>query len=200
MVPFTSTGALGYYLVSMFLTILGNILLSFPRCFLPRTQLPYDSNPVASGYVEESTCLSTCFRLVRIGFESQPTSLPSSSQSSLHAMNNKWHIKNQVEIEREYKTNSFFNVEEKYNEKIPEDSFTSLWLLIILFTQIPKWRRVRTKTKSVLNSISCLFGSITLSLKEELPMSYQSVGLILTSSQTVKNPKINHLVWKWTFK
>jgi len=31
-------------------------------------------------------------------------------------MNNKWHTKNQVEIEREYKTNSF-NVEEKGNEK-----------------------------------------------------------------------------------
>jgi len=89
MVLLTSTGALGYYLVSMFLTILGNILLSFLRCFLPGTQLPYDSNPVASGYVEECTCLSTCFRSVRIGFESQPTPLPSSSQSSLHAMNNK---------------------------------------------------------------------------------------------------------------
>ena len=93
MVPLTSTSALGYYLVSMFLTILGNILLSLPRCFPPGTQLPYDSNPVASGYVEECTCLSTCFRLVRIGFESQPTSLPFSSQSSLHAMNNKWHTK-----------------------------------------------------------------------------------------------------------
>jgi len=132
MVLLTSTGALGYYLVSMFLTILGNILLSLPRCFLPGTQLPYDSNPVASGYVEERTCLSTCFRLVRIGFESQPTSLPSSSRSSLHAMNNKWHTKNQVEIEREYKTN-FFNVEEKDNEKMPEGSFKSLWLRIILF-------------------------------------------------------------------
>jgi hypothetical protein len=80
---------------------------------------------VASGYVEERTCLSTCFRLVKIGFESQPTSLPSSSQSSLHAMNNKRHTKNQVEIEREYKTNSF-NVEEKDNEKMPESSFKSL--------------------------------------------------------------------------
>jgi len=89
MVLLASTGALGYYLVSKFLTILGNILPSLPRCFLPGTQLPYDSNPVASGYVEERTCLSACFRLVRIGFESQPTSLPSSSQSSLRAMNNK---------------------------------------------------------------------------------------------------------------
>lgn len=31
-------------------------------------------------------------------------------------MNNKWRTKNQVEIEREYKTNTF-NVEEKDNEK-----------------------------------------------------------------------------------
>ena len=74
----------------MFLTIPGSSFLpSFPRCFLLRTQLPYDSNPVASGYVEGRTSLSTCFRLVRIGFESQPTSLPSPPQSSLHAMNNK---------------------------------------------------------------------------------------------------------------
>jgi hypothetical protein len=31
-------------------------------------------------------------------------------------MNNKWHTKNQVEIEREYETNSS-NVEEEDNEK-----------------------------------------------------------------------------------
>jgi hypothetical protein len=50
----TSTDAFGYYRVPMFLTTLGNIFLSFPRCFLPGTQLPYDSNPVASGYVKDA--------------------------------------------------------------------------------------------------------------------------------------------------
>jgi hypothetical protein len=39
--------------------------------------------------------------------------------------------------------------------------------------------------KSVLNSRSCPFGSITLSLKEELPISYQRVGLIVATSQRV---------------
>jgi len=38
------------------------------------------------------------------------------------------------------------------------------------------------KKKSVLNSRRCLFGSITLSLKEEMTMSYQSAGLIVASS------------------
>lgn len=59
------------------------------RCFLLGTQLPYDSNPVALGYTEQRTFLSTCARLEGIGFESRPTLLPSSAQSSLYAMNNK---------------------------------------------------------------------------------------------------------------
>jgi hypothetical protein len=69
------------------------LLPSFRRCFPSGTQLPYDSNPVASGYVKRCTFLATCSRLVGIGFESQPTPSPVSSQSSLHAMNNKWHTK-----------------------------------------------------------------------------------------------------------
>jgi hypothetical protein len=59
------------------------------RCFPSGTQLPYDSNPVALGYVKRRTFLSTCSRLVGMDFESQPTPSPVSSQSSLHAMNNK---------------------------------------------------------------------------------------------------------------
>lgn len=102
------------------------------RCFPPGTQLPYDSNPVALGHVKRRTFLSTCSRLVGIGFESQPTPSPVSSQSSLHAMNNKWHTKNQVEIEREYKTNSS-NVEEEDKRKKQGSSFISLWLRVILF-------------------------------------------------------------------
>jgi hypothetical protein len=50
------------------------------------------------------------------------------------------------------------------------------------------------KNKSVLNSRSCLFRSITLSLKEELPMSYQSIGLIVASSQRVKNQRLKRIL------
>jgi len=46
------------------------------------------------------------------------------------------------------------------------------------------------KKRSVLNSRSCLFGSIRLSLKEELPMSYQSAGLIVTSSRRLKTQRL----------
>jgi hypothetical protein len=115
---FLSSWAFCYFLPSMSLKgPARRFLPSFRgRCFPSGTQLPYDSNPVALGYVKRRTFLSTCSRLVGIGFESQPTPSPVSFQSSLHAMNNKWHTKNQVEIEREYKTNSS-NVEEEDNEK-----------------------------------------------------------------------------------
>lgn len=84
-----------YFLPSMFLKIPER------RCFpsfsgrfsLLRTQLPCDFNPAALDTVKGHTFLCACSRLVGIGFESQPTPLPSSSQSSLHAMNNKWHTK-----------------------------------------------------------------------------------------------------------
>lgn len=141
-------------------------LPSFPmRCFLLGTQLPYDSNPVALGYKEQHTFFSTCARLEGIGFESRPTVSPPSSQSSLHAMNNKWHQKkNQVEIEREYKANSS-NVEEEGKKKY-EGSFKPLWLRVIIREKllIAALMHVNIKTRDTILTKSAVTDVIKLTI------------------------------------